>query len=235
MKDDMVFVDTHAGAGYSRLPTGELLFAPSFLALSSPAPFSRYILCEQREELSQSLKVRINKNFKEQNVLLLQEGPNELVEKLEFYLPKIRGRRRVTGLCHIDAFSMEVRFETMKKLADYGMNFFLSLQFPLNAFHNSQFYLNDDTSLLGPFLGEGYNKLVVHSNTNNELFYRNVIQTYKQQLEELGYAVSGTFQKVQLPEVDTALGYVAYCSRKRLSKKVLLQVEHDSTAQYELF
>src|SRR6478752_5109764 len=131
--DELVFVDLSAGNGlYSLGAKKEIFAAPSLMALSLDLPINRYIFCESDNTQSGILKIRTNKYFRGKNVIHLEGKPEELIDKLQLYVPQSKGNYKVAVFCLCDPFSLDIPFTVISKLNDLGFSFLIPFTFVLN-------------------------------------------------------------------------------------------------------
>lgn len=237
--EDMIYVDLTAGSGVNRIKeTGELVLGSPLIALSNPIAFSKYIFCERETELVQALKIRINKQFRRKNVVIFGRDVNIMTDKFSFYIPKATDKYKISGICLIDAFSMNIHFEAIKALAELGMNFLLVLSMPMNDYQNYHHYNTEEKENLEKFMGASFDQLEgLKETTDNELYFRHLVKNYKNQIEKLGYKTTGSFQPMTSNEMQLPLYYLGYFAQNHSAEKMWKEVQKStaSRSQIKLF
>ncbi len=237
--EDMIYVDLTAGSGINKIKeTDDLILGSPLIALSNPIAFSKYIFCERETELVQALKIRINKQFRRKNVVIFGRDVNLMTDKFSFYIPKNNGKYKVSGICLIDAFSMNIHFEAIKALAELGMNFLLVFSMPFNEYQNHDYYKTEGKDTLEKFMGKPVGELEgLQDATTNELYFRYLVKNYKTSIESLGYKATGSFQPISSTEMDLPFYYLGYFAQNHSAEKMWKEVQKStaSRAQFNLF
>ena len=84
----LVYLDVSAGTGLLEIEkTGENVFDTAMVGLTSPISFNRYIFWEPNEIYAQALRVRINKNFKDEHVVIIGGDMEKFLTQVKQYVP----------------------------------------------------------------------------------------------------------------------------------------------------
>ena len=235
--DEIVYVDLAAGSGLYSLGSKRELFPGSALAtLRQELPIRKYVLCEKDMELSRALKVRVNRYFREKNVVLLDGSPEELIDKFRLYVPQSKGSYKVAVCCVCDPFSLDVHFATIEKLASMGFSFVFPFTFALNDRINHTYYLTEGRERLKKFLG-GYRDLdkIEKGLESNIQFYKRLIRIYENNVLAAGLNVSTSVHKLDSGLMETPQYYIGLFSGQVSTKSIQADVEASRTQQIELF
>lgn len=235
--DEIVFIDLFAGNGiYSLGARKELFAAPSLMALSLEMPITKFIFCEKEAEQLRTLKIRVNKNFKAKNTLLLDGKPEAAIPMFTHYVPRSKGSYKVAVFCLCDSFSFDLHFSTIIQLAEQGFNFLIPFTFALNDRLNYQFYLKENRDKLKSFLnGQGDLQRLEKSLDSNHQFYKRLVQIYQNNMLSLGYNLSVSTHKADSGLMELPAYQIGFFS-KQISTKVIQQdVEATRHVQFELF
>lgn len=235
--DDIVFIDLFAGNGiYSLGARTELFAAPALMALSQEVPITKFIFCEREEEQLRILKIRVNKNFKKKNVLLLDGKPQDVISKFTHYVPRSKGSYKVAVFCLCDSFSFDLHFETILQLADQGFNFLIPFTFALNDRLNYRFYLKENREKLKTFLaGEDDVKRLEKDVDSNHQFYKRLVQIYQSNMLALGYNLSVSTHKADSGLMELPSYQIGFFSKQISTKTIQHDVEATRHQQFELF
>lgn len=234
--EDMIYVDLTAGSGINRVKeTGDIILGSPLIALSNPISFSKYIFCERETELVQALKIRINKQFRRKNVVIFGRDVNIMTDKFSFYIPKNDGKYKVSGICLIDAFSLDIHFDAIKALAALGLNFLLVMSMPMNEYQNFDYYNTEKKESLKKFMGASLEKLDgLEGVTNNELYFRYLVKNYKLRIEQLGYKTTGSFQPITSKQMELPFYYLGYFAQNHSAEKMWKQVQKSTVSRSQI-
>jgi three-Cys-motif partner protein len=136
--ENLVYVDLFAGAGYAKIKnTNKIRRSSALIALSTPAKFNKYILCEQDEKCFKALKDRVGRHFPDANVEYILGDSNRKIDDIINAIPKHSFEERVLRFCFVDPFSMNLEFKTIEKLAQVGkIDFLILLALPMDGNRN---------------------------------------------------------------------------------------------------
>jgi three-Cys-motif partner protein len=235
--DDIVFIDLFAGNGiYSLGARKELFAAPSLMALAQQMTITKFIFCEKETEQLRTLKIRVNKNFKGKNVLLLDGSPGEVISKFTHYVPRSKGSYKAAVFCLCDSFSFDLHFDTIIQLAEQGFNFLIPFTFALNDRLNYRFYLKENRVKLASFLaGEGDVKRLEKGLESNHQFYKRLVQIYQSNMLALGYNLSVSTHKADSGLMELPAYQIGFFSKQISTKTIQHDVEATRHQQFELF
>ncbi|HEY5823656.1 MAG TPA: three-Cys-motif partner protein TcmP [Cyclobacteriaceae bacterium] len=235
--DELVFVDLSAGNGlYSLGAKKEIFAAPSLMALSLDLPINRYIFCEADNEQSGVLKIRTNKYFRGKNVIHLEGKPEELIDKLQLYVPQSKGNYKVAVFCLCDPFSLDIPFNTISKLNDLGFSFLIPFTFVLNDHLNYKFYTKEQREKVSRFLG-GFKDIerLEKDLTSNTVFYKRLIHIFENNMLALGLNAATSVHKIDSGLMEVPMYYTGLFSKQFATKAILQDVESARNVQFDLF
>ena len=232
--NEIVLVDLFAGSGfYSVGHQRELIPMPALLALKQDPPFTKVILCEQDAEAAKALKVRTNKFFRGRNVVIFEDRPQDVVEKLRLYIPPSKKDYKVAVLCLIDPFSIQYEFSVLEKLASFGYSFLIPYTFQLNTRSDFRFYQKEKRDEVKYFVGA--NEGSVMSANNNTEFYKKLVRSHQNNMLTLGLSVSLSAHKLESKQMDMPFFYVGLFSKQVSAKVIARDVKESAQPQFELF
>jgi len=235
--DELVFVDLSAGNGlYSLGAKKEIFAASSLMALSLDLPINRYIFCEADNEQSGVLKIRTNKYFRGKNVIHLEGKPEELIDKLQLYVPQSKGNYKVAVFCLCDPFSLDIPFNTISKLNDLGFSFLIPFTFVLNDHLNYKFYTQEQREKVSRFLG-GFKDIerLEKDLTSNTVFYKRLIHIFENNMLALGLNAATSVHKIDSGLMEVPMYYTGLFSKQFATKAILQDVEAARNVQFDLF
>jgi three-Cys-motif partner protein len=235
--DDLIFVDLYAGNGLYAIGAKKELFpSAALVALSSDLPISKFVLCEEDPERARLLKIRVNKYFRNKNVVLLEGRPDEMLDRINLYVPPSKGDYRSAAFCLCDPFSIDFPFQFLKALANRDFSFLLPFTFALNDQLNFAFYLSDQRERLTRYLGSAASvDTLARGLDNNVQFYKRLIRLYENNLLALGLNAATSVHKLDSGLMEMPMYYIGLFSKQVSTKAVLHEVEAARHVQYDLF
>jgi len=234
--DDIIFVDLYAGNGMYSMGSRKQLFpSASLMALSLDVPITRYVLCEHDPDRLSTLKIRVNKYFRHRNVILLDGRPEDLVNRLELYVPPTKGNYKSAVICLCDPFSLELPFNCIRQLSGKGFSFLIPFTFALNDRIDYEHYLAESRDRLRKFLGtEGLDRLE-NGVDSNMTFYKRMVTIYQNNMLSLGFNGSTSVHKIDSGLMELPVYYMGLYSQNVSTRDIQESVEATHHVQFDLF
>ena len=234
--DDIIFVDLYAGNGlYSMGSRKELFPSASLMSLSLDIPISRFVFCEQDNDRLSTLKIRINKYFRNRNVILLDGKPEDILSRLELYVPPTKGNYKSAVLCLCDAFSLEMPFSTIRQLSEKGFSFLMPFTFALNDRVNYEFYLVESRERIKKFLGIDSLERLEKGVDSNTAFYKRMVMIYQNNMLAMGFNGSTSAHKIDSGLMELPVYYMGFYSQNLSTRDIQETVEATHHVQFDLF
>ncbi len=226
-----------AGPGLVATPADEYPLQGTPLdILASAGKFQRYLFCEKDPTYAQALKVRIGKHFPQAHTVIVAGDINQTIEKLPPYLPDKIGGSPTAILCIVDVQSFDIDFATMEVLAAMDVDLLLVNSYVHTDYYTYKFYLEEERETLNGYFGTSWARLAesgdVHSDTS---FFLLVVKAYLEQLRHLGYNVTGTLHKYNLPATPVPYYQIAYCTKSKVLKSLKEKMVAEASKQIKLF
>lgn len=232
-----IYLDIGCGPGLLNVKESKnTLIGSPLLALGMEESFNRYIFCDKETTFTNALKVRVNKFFPKENVLILDGDINKLIEILPRYLPEQQGKIANSVLALIDTFSFDVHFDTIKWLSELGVDLLLINAFPHNEHHTFEFYLDEERELLNDFFGTAWAHVAELKEVQNDNdFFMLVVKGYAQRLKTIGYKVATSLHQYSPPLGKAPYFQISYCTKSRLFQKEKKSAVLSNNQQMDLF
>jgi hypothetical protein len=212
------------------------LFAATCLAsLQTDLPVSKWIFCEQTPDNAKALKVRVNKYFRGKNVVILESKPENLIDRLKYYVPQSKGSYKVAVFCVVDPFSMDIPFSVLHELNDLGYSFLIPYTFSLNSRLDYKFYTKEQKSRLTKYLGESNEIHKFEGVKSNNEFYKRLVKTQQNNMLMLGLSASLSAHKLDSGLMEMPLYYIGFFSRQLSPKTVQHDIQERVVQQFSLF
>lgn len=234
--DDIIFVDLYAGNGLYSIGARKELFAGAALkSLSLDVPITKFVFCEKDNDRLNTLKIRVNKYFRTKHVLLLDGRPEDIISRLELYVPPTKGNYRSAVICLCDPFSLEMSFECVRQLAEKGFSFLIPFTFALNDRVNYEFYLVESRDRIKKFLGTDNLERVEKDVDSNMAFYKKLVQIYQNNLLSMGFNGATSVHKLDSGLMELPVYYMGFYSKNVSTRDVQDDVETTHHVQFDLF
>lgn len=141
------YIGLYAGPGRAEIEgTGEIVETSALSAIRLPDPFTHYIFVDKDERATSALRERVQRTGTNANVTVLRGDVNELVPQVRATLPKYSRDNGLISFCFVDPFAADLRFETIKALADFRMDFLILLMLGRDARTNFRQYYVDESN-----------------------------------------------------------------------------------------
>lgn len=231
-----ILLDIGSGPGINQLDTGGTIVGTPLLGLSLKQRFTKYIFCDKNVDYTNALKIRVNKFFPNENVLILEGDININIEKIPPYILDPTRKSGTSILCLVDLFSYNMYFETIKFLSQYPVDFLFIQAFP----HLGSPSYSDNTDEyyqeLTNFFGKSWPSGSSHINVDNNVeFFMHGIKLYHQQMKSLGFHVTGSLQKYHPSPGSIPYYHISYCTKSRLFEEVKTKALQMVYPQMDLF
>src|SRR5947207_3892911 len=126
--DKRVYIDLYAGAGYSRIQgTSTVLKGSPILALTVQYPFDKYIFCEANPKLMGALKTRVKRIAPDLDVDYVAGDCDNEIEQICTLIPRHSPDETVLSLCFVDPFDFGIKFQTLRRLSSFFIDFLVLL------------------------------------------------------------------------------------------------------------
>jgi len=150
-----IYIDLYSGCGKARIRnTKKILNSSAFLALKVPDQYDKYIFCDIDERNITSLESRVKNEFPSSKVSYIIGDCNKKIDAIINEIPSYSSSNKVLTFCLIDPFSLEIEFETIRKLGESRLvDFLILLAFGMDGKRNINLYINENNKRIDNFLG----------------------------------------------------------------------------------
>ena len=215
--DQRVYIDLYSGAGYSRIAgTNTFLKGSPLIALTVEDPFDKYIFCEEDPELLQALRTRVKRIAPMANVVYIQGDCDAEIDKICAEIPKASANNKVLSLCMVDPFDFGIKFETIRRLSKYFMDFLVLLAVGMDAGRNYDHYVDGNSTKIDEALGNtAWRDRWRAIGTRKGEFRQFLATEFSSSMESLQYLKSplDRMKQVRSDEKNLHLYYLALFSR----------------------
>ena len=211
-----VYIDLYAAAGYSQIrgsPT--ILKGSPILALTVKHPFDKYVFCEENPELLEALKTRAKRSAPNADVDYVLGRCDAEIERICALIPRPSPGNTVLSLCFADPFDFGLKFETLRKLSSFYVDFLVTLAIGMDANRNYEHYVEGNSPKIDEALGntEWRERWKEHARRGD--FRRFLASEFARSMESLRYLHQELDQMklVRSDDKNLPLYYLALFSR----------------------
>ena len=233
--DQRVYIDLYAGAGYSHISgTSTYLKGSPVIALTVTAAFEKYIFCEGNADLLEALRIRTARLALDANVTFIHGNCDAEIDKICAAIPKASPNNSVLGLCLADPFDFGIKFETLRRLSSFYMDFLVLLAIGMDASRNYDHYVDGNSTKIDEALGntEWRDRWKAVGIRRSD-FRPFLASEFSRSMESLGYlkVPPDRMKLVRSVEKNLPLYHLALFSRSKIAFKFWNDVLKYSTDQ----
>lgn len=236
--DCRVYIDLFSGPGVVQVKgPNKLMSSSPMLALSVQDKFDKYIFCETSGEYLDALRKRVNIHFSGIDASYVHGDCNDKVEEICSLIPKPSKDHKVLSFCFVDPFNLELKFSTVRRVADHFVDFLILLALDMDANRNQKAYTDPTNHRIDDFLGQSEWRERWTKRSNKAEFPRFLAEEYARQMETLQY-LPLPFHKMKQIRSDVKnlpLYHLALFSRSPLAYEYWDQVLKYSSSQRKLW
>lgn len=232
-----VYVDLYAGAGKAKIrDTSKILLGSPLLSLNIPDKFDKYIFCEKNEALIEGLETRVRREYSDVPVSFVGGDCNEKVDEILGLIPRGSKDNKVLTFCFVDPFSLDIEFETIRKLSSRFTDFLILFAFS-DAKRNESVYIKENNDRIDKFLGtDAWREKWINERKKGAKFVRFLAEEYVHQMILLDYRKESlkTMIENRSGEHDLSLYHLAFFSRHERGYQFWREVRKYALKQPEL-
>ncbi len=233
-----VYIDLYAGAGYSRIRgTSTVVKGSPILALTVRDPFDRYIFCEENPELRAALELRVKRTAPNLDVHYVPGDCDSHIDQICSLIPRASPGNTVLSLCFADPFDFGIKFETLRKLSFFFVDFLVLLAIGMDANRNYDHYVEGNSRKIDEALGNSDWRERWKKHAIRQEFRPFLASEFGQSMESLRYLHQELQQMklVRSDEKNLPLYYLALFSRNQTAYEFWRDVLKYSTEQKTLW
>jgi len=207
-----VYVDLYAGAGYSR--------------------------CEADDQCIEALRHRTAKLAPGRDVSYIHGDCNSELDSIIAAIPKASRENRVLTLCVVDPFDFGIKFETLRRLSEFYIDFLVLLAIGMDANRNYEHYVDGNSTKIDEALGNvEWRDRWRNIGVRRSEFRPFLATEFAMSMESLGYLHQELHQMkhVRSDEKNLPLYYLALFSRHELGYHYWKDVLKYLTDQTSMF
>ncbi len=236
--DELIYVDLFAGAGYARIKdTNKIRMSSALISMSVNHKFSKYILCEEDEKCFTALRTRVEMHYPDLNVEFIKGDSNGNINEIIKAIPKHTTEKKVLRFCFVDPFSLNLKFTTIKKLANVGkIDFLILLALYMDANRNLFNYISENSTKVDDFIDDtSWREPFKSGKLPSKDFSKFIADKYDHNMRRLGYIEPVKKHLIRIDDIRVPLYYLAFYSKHERGNDFYQKVEKYLSTQQSLF
>ena len=184
------YVGLYSGPGRAQVDgSGEIVETTPMSAIRLPDPFTHYIFVDKDPRCTEALSRRIEAAQPGTDPAILTGDVNDLVPEIRRSLPHFTKEHGLISFCFVDPFAADLKFTTIRALAEYKIDFLILLMLGRDARTNFKLYYEDESNtriadlIDCPTWREEYR-------TSGDSVVRFLLKKFDQAMTSLGYQSS---------------------------------------------
>jgi three-Cys-motif partner protein len=233
-----VYLDLFSGSGHSRLRgTTRVVLGSPLVALSLPDLYDAYIFSDEDPAVVEALKARVAKMGLSERCSFIPGDVNAKVDEICARIPGPTAARTLS-FCFLDPFKLNIRFETVRRLAEgRDIDFLILLALYVDANRNIQSYVREGDSTIELFLGNpAWRERWKEAERGGQMIVTFLADAYSSKMLSIGYLPMPLDQMVKIRSSDRNLPlyYLAFFSRHKTGMKFWGEVLKYANEQLQL-
>lgn len=213
-KWNLVYLDLFSGPGYAKKRKSPMLMKSSALiALSLPNKFDYYAFNDMKSEYSESLRMRIERDYKELDARVYNDDANNIAKEMVESIPNFNNRKGTLIFCFLDPFSLNLNFKTVEYLGKQQADFLILHALQMAARRNHHNYKRKQNKTVSLFTGnpnwrEEYKK---YHDTPTE-FMKMVTNEFDKSIKNIGYKSASVKERIK-NDSGSGIYYLCFYSK----------------------
>jgi three-Cys-motif partner protein len=236
--DQRVYIDLYAGGGFSHVQgTRTFLKGSPMIALTVGRPFDKYIFCEEDADLLAALRARSERVAPHASVSYIPGNCDLEIDEICRAIPRGSSSKRVLSLCVVDPFDFGIKFDTLKRLSRFFVDFVVLLAIGMDANRNYDLYVEGNSPKIDEALGNTeWRERWMAEGARRSNFRQFLAVEFSRSMESLRYLPTpiDRMKLVRSDEKNLPLYYLALFSRHDTAHKFWNQVLKYGTDQESL-
>ena len=221
--DQRVYIDLFCGAGKSRIETsGRIVLGSPMLALGVEDKYDTYIFCDEDERSIHALQCRVASHHPSVKPKFVVGDCNQKVDEICAHIPKPSVNNTVLTFCLVDPYALRFKFETIRRLGKFLMDFLILLPFGMDVNRNRKKYFQENHTRIEDFLGlSDWRSRWAVTQTKDPSFQRFLAREFAAQMVCQGYRSESLHSMIEIrsSEKNLPLYHLAFFSKHELGYK----------------
>jgi three-Cys-motif partner protein len=235
-KWNLVYIDLFSGPGIVKIKeTPTLMKNSALLAMTLPNPFHHFILNDFSSSAAHSLQTRIQRLHPGKSCKIYNEDANKVVDKIFNELPASLQQSKPLFFAFIDPFSLNLHFETIKKLAVRQVDILVLHALQMDGIRNMGHYIKDNNPKLDLFFGNsGWRTRISEEQVAKSKFVKFLSDEFDENIKKLGYKAALIKERITNSQ-GSGIYYLSFYSKHDRGLEFFEKVRKGNNDQFELF
>ncbi len=235
-KWNLVYIDLFSGPGIVKIKESPTLMKNSaLLAMTLPNSFHHYILNDFSLTAASSLQTRIERLHPGKSFKIYNEDANKVVDKIFDELPASLQQSRPLFFAFIDPFSLNLHFETIRKLAVRQVDILVLHALQMDGIRNMGHYIKDNNPKLDLFLGSSsWRARISEEQVAKSNFVKFLSDEFDSNIKKLGYKAALIKERITNSQ-GSGIYYLSFYSKHDRGLEFFEKVRKGNNDQFELF
>lgn len=235
-KWDLVYIDLFSGPGFVKIKESPTLMKNSALiALSLPNSFQHYVLNDFTTSTVESLEKRVERLHPDKSFKIYNGDANQVVDKVFDDLPAYLKISNPLFFAFIDPFSLNLHFDTIKKLAAHQVDILVLHALQMDGIRNMGHYIKENNPKLDLFLGNsGWRTRISENQVAKSKFVKFLSDEFDESIRKLGYKAATIKERITNSQ-GSGIYYLSFYSKHDRGLEFFEKVRKGNNDQFELF
>lgn len=182
------YLGLYSGAGRAKVEeTGEIAETTAMSVFRLRNPFTKYIFVDNDPRCIEALTLRVEALGGEHEVSFFVGDVNSLLGSIQAALPKFEKDRGLLSFCFVDPFAANLKFQTIRALGRYRMDFLILLALGVDVRRNFKRYYVDLSDHRIADLIDSPGWRAEYASVRGESVVRFVLRKFDEAMIGLGY------------------------------------------------
>lgn len=235
-KWNLVYIDLFSGPGIVKIKESPTLMKNSALiAMSLPNSFHHYVLNDFTTSTVKSLETRVERLHSDKSYKIYNEDANKVVDKIFDELPTYLKISKPLFFAFIDPFSLNLHFETIKKLSNQQVDILVLHALQMDGIRNMGHYIKENNPKLDLFFGSSsWRTRISEEQVAKGKFLKFLSDEFDENIRKLGYKAALIKERITNSQ-GSGIYYLSFYSKHERGLEFFEKVRKGNNDQFELF
>jgi three-Cys-motif partner protein len=230
----LAYIGLYAGAGRGLLSDTHEHIETSALAVLRQQPrFTDYVYVDNKPACVAALTERVRPLRGTARITIIPGDVNESIPLVRDALPPFSRSRGLLSFCFVDPFDLQLRFSTIRALADLRVDFLILLMLGVDGRRNFRTYLEDSASTRIGDLIDDPNWRHEYKRGTKPIHF--LLTKFDQAMQGLGYpSAASDVHPIKVTGKGVFLYVLAFYSKSAAGRKFWSETRRGTAGQFSL-
>ncbi|WP_339867067.1 three-Cys-motif partner protein TcmP [uncultured Algoriphagus sp.] len=235
-KWNLVYIDLFTGPGIVKIKeTPTMMKNSALIAMSLPNSFQHYVLNDYSASTVKSLEKRIERLYPDKSYKIYNGDANQVVDTIFDDLPAYLKLSNPLFFAFIDPFSLNLHFETIKKLAVRQVDILVLHALQMDGIRNMGHYIKENNPKLDLFFGDSnWRTRISDEQVAKSKFVKFLSDEFDENIKKLGYKAALIKERITNSQ-GSGIYYLSFYSKHDRGLEFFEKVRKSNNDQFELF